>query len=345
MGFETYSARGKILVLRRFLEKSKPFTKDLVDNFYSCAACGYCKEMCPVEIDLPELFVDVRADLVEKGLGPLPPHVRFAQSIKENHNPYLELHGKRTSWLPEKLPQKVDMIFFAGCTNSFRTQSTALSTFRILKEAGVNFGVMSDEWCCGSPLLMTGQKEGARVTIEHNVEAIESSGAGTLITSCSGCYRMWKIGYEKISHKKLPFEVFHTSEYMQLLLDEKKLKPLKEINKKVTYHDPCHLGRHVGVFDPPRAVLESIPGIKLLEMERTRKLSWCCGAGAGVMSGIPDLAHFAAMERLNEAKETGAEIIVSACPFCELNLSRTAESASLKLPVVDVTELFAQSLG
>jgi len=308
-----------------------------------CAVCGYCKEMCPTEIDLPELFVNIRADLVKKGLGPLPAHLRITQGIKEKHNPYSEPHEKRTAWLPEKLPQKAEVIYFVGCTPSYRTQKTAESVFRLLKKANVNFTVMPEEGCCGSPLLMTGQLDAAKTAIEHNTALME--GAKTLITGCSGCYRMWKIGYEKVTGKKPPFEVFHVTEYLQFLLDEKKLKPTKEIRKRVTYHDPCHLGRHLGIFEPPRAILKSIPGVTLVEMERVKNLSRCCGAGAGVMTAFPDMARFAASERIKEAEAAGAEILASACPFCELNLSRTAEATGVKLQVTDITELLALSLG
>jgi heterodisulfide reductase subunit D len=342
-GFETYSARGKILNLKRLLERHEPLTKDVVENCYMCAVCGYCKEMCPTEIDLPELFVNIRADLVKKGLGPLPAHLRITQGIKEKHNPYSEPHEKRTAWLPEKLPQKAEVIYFVGCTPSYRTQKTAESVFRLLKKANVNFTVMPEEGCCGSPLLMTGQLDAAKTAIEHNTALME--GAKTLITGCSGCYRMWKIGYEKVTGKKPPFEVFHATEYLQFLLDEKKLKPTKEIRKKVTYHDPCHLGRHLGIFEPPRAILKSIPGVTLVEMERVKNLSMCCGAGAGVMTAFPDMARFAASERIKEAEAAGAEILASACPFCELNLSRTAEATGAKLQVTDITELLALSLG
>lgn len=362
-GFDSYYSLGKMEVVRGLTEGIiKTPTKTLLDVVYACTVCGACsincKESAGLGIEVGNtiyILEDLRAYMVDQGWGPLPSQAKFGESIQKNHNPYHEPHEKRFAWLSGKLPKHAEAIYFAGCTSSYRQQSIAQSTVQILKSLKLNFGVLGDEeWCCGSPLLRTGQRKLTSEIAKHNVDAVSDSGAKRLVTSCAGCYRTFKEDYPKLFDLKPDFEVIHTVELLHSLLKEGKLKFTKELDMTVTYHDPCHMGRHVSiylpelekakVYEPPREVLKAIPGIKLVEMLRNRDNAWCCGSGGGVKSAYPEFAVWTATERLKEVEATGVQNLVSSCPFCWRNLNDAIEASGKPIKMFDVTELVAQSL-
>ena len=188
-------------------------------------------------------------------------------------------------------------------------------------------------------LFWTGQIEIAKECANHNIEEIEKSGATILVTSCAGCYRMIKEIYRSKFGLEYNFEVLHAPEFLLSLVKDGTLPLENEISEKVTYHDPCHIGRHMGLYEPPRELLKNIPGIELIEMTRNRRNAWCCGAGAGVKSAFKDLALFAAHERLKEAQSTEAGILATSCPFCERNLRDAAKAYNADIKVADIIEL------
>jgi heterodisulfide reductase subunit D len=265
------------------------------------------------------------------------------QHIRDKGNIYNEPREKRFSWLRERPRAESGFVYFVGCTTAYRVPKMAESTHKILKAILYDFAVLPDEWCCGHPLLMTGQKKAALEVVHRNIAEIEAARARTLVTSCPGCAKMFKVEYPKLTGKRLPFEVMHITELMEKY--DSKLRFSERVSKKVTYHDPCHLGRGLGVFNPPRKILENIPGIELVEMERIGRGAACCGAGGGVMASFPAMAQHAAKARIREAVEFAtAQTIVSACPFCYVNLSRTAEATRSPVEVKDVTEIAAEAL-
>lgn len=234
------------------------------------------------------------------------------------------------------------IVYFAGCMATYREQNIAKTTIALLKKLNVNFTMLgSEEWCCGSVMLRSGNSEVAQKMIEHNVKAIKDLGADTVVTSCAGCYRTLKQDYPKYIDD-LGFEVLHTPEFLLKYIEGGKIEftampePLK-----VTYHDPCHLGRHMNIYDHPRQVLQAIPNLELVEMIRSRENARCCGSGGGVASAYKSLANDMADTRLKDALETGANILTSACPFCTYALKSAAERAKVtgKLRVIDFSEL------
>lgn len=239
-----------------------------------------------------------------------------------------------------------DIIYYTGCMAAYRTQDIAKTTIQLLKKAGVKFKLLGgEEWCCGSVLLRTGNIPVARKMMEHNIEAFKNSGAKTIITSCSGCYRTIKKDYPKLADEKFDFEILQTSELLKRLIDDGKLnfKPANPNGTtKVTYHDPCHLGRHMSVYDTPREVLQAIPAIELVEMARTRENARCCGFGGGVASASKELAQKMSDTRLKEALDTDAQILTSACPFCTFSLREAAARNNADINVIDLTEVVAQ---
>ena len=218
------------------------------------------------------------------------------------------------------------MLYFRGCTAREKQPSIQDATEKLLNLAGVDYHILEDESCCGSVLLRTGFLKDAEELIKKNSEVFKDE---TVLTSCAGCYKTLKEDYENI-------DVMHVSQLLRQLIAEGKL----EFSKKdfnVTYHDSCHLGRHMEIFDDPRSVIESVADI--VEMENNRENSLCCGAGGGVKSAYPEIADELAKSRIGQAKDTGCEILITACPFCKLNLEND------DLEVLDLTEFLVKYGG
>lgn len=339
--FDAYYSGGRMEIARGLLDKSlKIPTEKLLEIMYSCTTCGNCQDRCYYNRELRpvEVFEAVRELLVEEEIGPLPEHIKFINSIKIKHNPYNEKHEKRLDWLQNKRSiKKSKILYFVGCTSSYRTQEIARATVKLLENSNVDILIANDEWCCGSPLFRIGAVELGEEVMKHNIELIKNLNVNKVIFSCAGCYRAFKEDYP--AHGiELDFEIQHISEFISDLIKNNKIK-LNDLELTVTYHDPCHLGRHAGVYQAPRDVITSIPKIELKEMYRNRYNAWCCGAGGGVKSGFKDLALETAKERIEEAKKTGAKIIVSACPFCKLNLKDCVNALDEDIEVMDLTEL------
>ena len=211
------------------------------------------------------------------------------------------------------------MLYFRGCTAREKQPSIQDATEKLLNLAGVDYHILEDESCCGSVLLRTGFLKDAEELIKKNSEVFKDE---TVLTSCAGCYKTLKEDYENI-------DVMHVSQLLRQLIAEGKLDFSKN-DFNVTYHDSCHLGRHMEIFDDPRSVIESVADI--VEMENNRENSLCCGAGGGVKSAYPEIADELAKSRIGQAKDTGCEILITACPFCKLNLEND------DLDVLDLTE-------
>jgi heterodisulfide reductase subunit D len=230
----------------------------------------------------------------------------------------------RTDWATRaRFPASAYTVLFVGCTMSYELLPLARRTVKILDSAKMDFTILgTDEWCCGHPLLLTGQEEEFRRVAQHNLEAVERRGAGRLVTGCPGCYRAFKRSYPRMGMKP-PFEVMHISELISELLDSGRLKLGRHDgpSREMVYHDPCLLGRLGGVTEAPRKVLESLPGgKKVLEFENNRDNSICCGGG-GVLRAIEEaMCADIASKKVREAIELGAGTIVSSCPSCRINL-------------------------
>ncbi|MHA1606346.1 MAG: (Fe-S)-binding protein [Candidatus Freyarchaeota archaeon] len=345
--FESYYLGGKNLLLWGLSTGKLKWSESLAEIFFHCTLCGNCVQQCQIpEIHhyALEWLQAVREEAVKNGYG-MPKHLQFGRYVEEKHNPYGEPHEERVSWLKnEKLPEKAEVVYFVGCTSSYRRRNIAEATWAILKAANVDVTIASDEWCCGSPLVWTGQADIARKCAEHNINEIEKTGAEKVVTSCAGCYRMLKEVYREKFKLDYGFEVIHSPAYALELIEEGLIKLNGGEPLKVTYHDPCHIGRHMGVYEEPRRLIEKIPGVELVEMPRNRWNAWCCGAGAGVRSAFPELSSFAANERIREAEGTEAQMLTSACPFCNRNLDDAAKASGSRLKVVDLMELLASRL-
>jgi len=243
-----------------------------------------------------------------------------------------------------KFPKKAPTLYFVGCTTAYRRPEIARATLKILKKAKVDFTVMNDEICCGSVFFRAGLTDFAIELAKSNLENIRKTGADTVITSCAGCYRMIKLDYPTLLGP-INFKVLHTVELLSNLIKSGDIKFETKDKLKVSYHDPCHLGRHCGIYEEPRKTLEKIPNTEIVEMEWAKDKSYCCGAGAGLKALAEDLAVSIARKRLDDAVGRGAEVIVSACPFCKHNLLDSARKYNVKIEVKDIAEIVAERIA
>ncbi len=349
LGFDSYTGRGRLLAIRHVYEDLLKLTKENVHYFYTCTLCGNCREVCIARmgkgVDVPAVVEAFRRDLYENQLF-VDGVAELVQSVKENRNPYFEKHEERLSWLKgieAPIGESAEYIYFVGCTSSYRTQKIARATVELFNKIGLNYTLLKDEWCCGSTLLRVGAFKEVDELVEHNLQAFKDAGAKYIVTSCAGCYRTFKLDYPKIAGE-LGVEILHITELLAKLLKEGKIS-FKEIGSlKLTYHDPCHLGRHAGVYDAPREVIRAIPGVELIEMQRAKSYSFCCGYGGGVRKNDPELALKLAKNRVQEALQLGVDTLVTACPFCVRGLSDGASELQAQVKVLDLVELAAQAV-
>jgi len=242
--------------------------------------------------------------------------------------------------------EEVEILYYPGCTAAYDPliQPVAGWVTEILDTAGVDFGILGkNEVCCGSTVLRVGDKENFRKIRAKNLESLNTTTAKVIVTACAGCFSTLTHEYADA----LNAEVKHVVEFVDELIQEGKLTFTKSLDMEVTYHDPCHVGRYCDIFDPPRRILEALPGVTLKEMERIREWSFCCGAGGGCRTAFPeDIAGFAAVKRLEEAFDTGTRKLVTACPFCEQNLGENAKKTydRFGIEVKDIMELVYQAL-
>jgi Fe-S oxidoreductase len=302
---------------------------------------------------------------------------KLVAGLKKSNSLVAGLPSKRADWaegldVKNFTREKVDVILHVGCQTSFNPElrKLARSTVKILRKAGVNFGIGgTEELCCGGRAYQMGYEKVFLAQAKKNMAGIKKAGARVLVTGCADCYNAFKVLYDKYKIRG-NLIVMHISEYCAQLIAAGKLKPSRKVNLNVTYHDPCRLGRlgepwvhwqgskvpgdrfvfdppktyrrgTNGIYEAPRDVLKSIPGITISEMVRIKEYAWCCGAGGGVSESNPEFALWTAGQRLNEALATGAEALVTACPWCEKTFRAAQADKPAGLKIYDLVELLA----
>jgi Fe-S oxidoreductase len=372
--FEAYSGQGLINVAQELLEGRLEYDDDLIRHIYSCTTCGACDVNCKSvrDMEVIDTILALRAKCVEDGRGPLPEHQRSAGLIADTHNLFGKAHKQRLDWLPEgtRLSVGSGVAYFVGCSAAYAYPDIARNTAKILEAGGISFRLMNaEEYCCGAPLWRTGQIAEATRLVEHNLQVLKQLQIKTLVVSCAECYGAFKGLYPRLG--EFDFEVLHISEVIAKLLLKGSLKFTKRMPLKATYHDPCLLGRlselyvswkgeirafglHVppkkfrrgthGVYAAPREILKAIPGMDLVEMPRSSENAFCCGGGGGVAEAFPDLSLWIAGQRLREARSTGAEAVISACPFCESSFKKSLANNQSPMRYYDLTELVAANI-
>lgn len=376
--FHAYSGSGKMIMGLSMLDERSKLNETISNIIYQCQLCGACDTACKVyrdDIDLTEVLLELRAKCVEAG-ELIIEHMAVIDALKTEGNTLGEPKGKRGDWADGLKVKNIsnntcEVLFHAGCRSSYDPdlRDTMRGHVELLLSSGIDVGIAgAEESCCGGRAYELGYRGEARNYAEDMLSRVKSSGISTLVTSCADCYAHFQYLYPRMG-MKLPVDVMHISQYLEKLIAEGRLNLRHEIPLLVTYHDPCHLGRmgepflsdwsgdkllrpmrmkragRMGIYDSPRKVLSSIPGLELVEMERIREYSWCCGAGGGVLEAFPDLAEWTAQERISEALATGAEALVTTCPWCERIFRDTLAKTNVPLPVYDLTDLVLKSAG
>ncbi len=319
-------ARGKVILAYGLARGEIEPDDSVVKRIYQCTTCKDCERRCPSDIKVIEIVKAVRRDLVEAG-HMLPAHTKIVDNIERTGNPYGET--KTTDFdVPVK---EAEIGYFIGCTSRYRTTEVATHTISILNKLGVDFTLV-DEVCCGSTLHRIGQgKKEILELMRANLDAVKRLGIKRLLFTCAGCLHMFKEEYVK--HFEYDFEVEHVVQY--LARQNLKLRPLR---KRVTYHDPCHIGRHMKIYEEPRSLLKSIPEAEFVEMKENRDQARCCGGGGGVRAADPEASQRIASRRILSASEV-ADILVTSCPFCAGTLRFGNELVKVDIEVKDITEL------
>lgn len=339
--FESFGARGRIAIARALLEGELDYDETLIPRVFACTECRACAEHCFKYIDTVKVYARMREDLAARGL--LPSEFKAAvEGLEDTHNLYGKPHAQRLSWLKDRsrADQPAPIAFFAGCTPSYVRRSLAEDTYSMLDAAGLDFTVLSDEWCCGHPFLAAGQTERAAEVMRHNVQSLQGLGVEQVVFECPGCMRAFREDIPAVLGEPLPFKVVHITEALARLVEEGRLQfSVYQSGAVVTYHDPCTLGRGLGIYGAPRTIINAMPGMRLQEMPRHGRDGYCCGAGSFVRYDYPDLTDRTGTERFREVEATGAHAVLTACPACVTQLQNIRAQLGSPVQVMDLISL------
>jgi len=317
------------------------------EEIWRCTTCGSCPQRCPRGVKQIESGVSLRRIATENGIFPTPvrPIRGISASLVAEGNPLNEERKNRANWAEglsvKTFTEGMEVLYFPGCYLSYdpRLKKVARATADILNRAGIDFGILGPrENCCGESIRKTGDEELFKRLAKENIKTFIDNGVKKILVSSPHCYHTFKNEYPEF---KVNFEVVHISQYLLELINEGRLEFTTEYGKKVTYHDPCYLGRHNGIYDEPREVLKKAPGLELIEMADLRQDSLCCGGGGGrIWMETPKGQRFSDL-RLEQAIGVGAEVLVTACPYCITNFedSRLNREDSDVIEIKDITEI------
>ncbi|MDY6792343.1 MAG: (Fe-S)-binding protein [Thermodesulfobacteriota bacterium] len=322
------------------------------EEIWRCTSCGRCPQRCPRGVDQIAIGVSARRIATEFGVFPDPvrPIRAVSASLTGEGNPLNEERKKRADWTEglgvKTFTEEMEILYFPGCYPSYdpRIKKVAVATANILKRAGVDFGILgSKENCCGESIRKTGNEELFKTLARENIKTFVENGVTKILVSSPHCYHTFKNEYAEF---KVNFEVVHISQFLSELVSEGRLELNQECGKAVTYHDPCYLGRHNGIYDEPRETLNRIPGLELIEMPDSLEDSLCCGGGGGrIWMETPRGERFSDL-RVEQAIDVGAEVLVTCCPYCIANFedSRLTLDVTEKIEIKDITEMIQESI-
>jgi len=352
---ESRNARGRNILAFNLMTGEIGPSKELANSFYTCTTCNACTYFCPAHIKVDQIIQKGREKLFASGFAP-EPVMALRDSILNTDNVYAATREDRIAIYPPSIKKKVEAgevkkkantLLFMGCVSSYLDMKIVPSFFKIMDAAGVDYTMLGkNEICCGFPLHLMGDQEKFEQNARNLIDLIKATGAKELVTPCAGCYKTFRKYYPEAG--ELGVNLFHSVQYIQKLIEEKKIQLGGDIDKKITYHDPCDLGRTFEIFDEPREILKAIPDIDFVEMNRNRLMARCCGGGGSVIALEPELAVNMAAVRVKDAVEVDAEIIVSGCSACKDNLRKGLKTIPKderpKIKVMDITEIVANSI-
>lgn len=319
------------------------------EEWWLCTTCNLCMSRCPRDVGITDVMRAVRIIMMEYRMAPTSLRNVMA-SLGSVGNPMGESRNKRADWakgLDIKLFIKgTDLLYFPCCTPAYdpNMSDMARATASILQKTGANFGILGvKESCCGESTRKAGNQSLFEHLAKSNIDAFIDNGVTEIVVSSPHCYTTFKDEYPKLGGN---FKVIHFTQYLARLIDEGKVKFLKELNKRVVYHDPCYLGRHNGIYDEPRDILKSIPGLELVEFPDSRENSLCCGGGGGRIWMETKKGERFSDLKVKQAIELGADILATACPYCIVNFKDSLLTAgkSEGLEVRDISELVQEAI-
>ncbi|HHU77129.1 MAG TPA: (Fe-S)-binding protein [Firmicutes bacterium] len=337
--------------MRKLIRESTfGITEIELEETWRCTTCGKCVDNCPREVRQIDDVVALRRMATGYGVSNelLKPVRSATASLSAEGNPFVQDRDKRADWAKEPgvqlFTEEMDILYFPGCLPSYdiRLKQLALATATILNKAGVNFGILGvEENCCGESIRKVGNEDLFKRLAKDNIKTFIEKGVKRILVNSPHCYHTFKNEYPEFN---VHFEIVHITQYLCELIKEGRLEISKEFAKKVTYHDPCYLGRHNNIYDEPRELLKEIPGLELIEMLETRENSLCCGMGGGRIWIDTDMEERFSNIRIEEAVSLGAEILVTACPYCIVGLeeSRLGLGYEDVIQVKDITEILQE---
>jgi heterodisulfide reductase subunit D len=358
---EGINPRGKIQAMKKFIRAQyglwakilgpKKLDEESIKKFsemvYRCTLCGECGIDCPVSIDSKDLWLGLREVLIEMGHYPEGTDILKKNVLTEYNITWQPKEG-RAEWLDalDDLPEhkyqkdKAEVVYFVGCVSSYypMVHKIPQSLVKILDKAKVDFTLLGgSEWCCGFPLIAAGMKKETEGLIQHNIEKVKETGAHSVVFACPSCYHTWHEAYET------DFHLFHATQYLLKMIKEGKIQ-FKEEKIKVTYHDPCDLGRASGVYQAPRDILQAMPGVEFIEMADNREHCKCCGGGGNLEMVDPELSAALAKEKIKQIQATGADWVVTACQQCIRTIMTTSRRTKIPVKALYITELILRQM-
>jgi heterodisulfide reductase subunit D len=354
--------RGRLLMTRELILPSKKrpeIPQDYINSIYQCNTCGRCKVDCSVDIKSPELWLELRNELTKNGHE--PEGIRgLVKLLQQTHNIAGKPNNSREDWTKKLKAHPLlddkssldykkdiqDIAYFTGCVTALypMVHDIAISFVNILNMAHINCITLGgEEWCCGYPLLAAGHPDIALEFMEHNIAQIKKLGVSSVALTCPGCYQMWNYVYPRLSGKNIPFDILHSTQLLEKLIKHNKIK-LGKLDNKVTYHDPCDIGRNSHLYNEPRYIISQIPSLNFVELRDSKEYCSCCGAGGDVMVSNPELARKISYSKVKEIVDTGANVLVTACPSCIRLISMARQEEKAQFNIWDITQLVWKSV-
>jgi Fe-S oxidoreductase/FAD/FMN-containing dehydrogenase len=354
-GWESQSPRGKWFWLRKYLEGKVKWNQFMVDTMLVCTTCEFCNLRCSAALPIEPAWMKLRGKLVhEDKKMTFPAFEMMSAALQAEGNIWAGYRKDRTEWFPEDLWSKhgpdvqSKNVYFAGCTASYVEHDIGAAAVTLLDSAGVDFSYLGNvENCCGTPMLVAGKWDVFAEVIKKNIDAVKASGADTVITSCPACDMMWRHTYKEWAEKlgvDFDIQTKHYSEVIAEKIRSGEFKYTHSVDKKVTWHDSCHIGRVSGVYDEPREVIKAIPGIEFEEMAHNKQEGHCCGSVLTLIKE-PPVAHEIGKSRLEEASEIHADSVLALCPCCEFQLRVSKDKKNLSVDIQDLAAFACKGLG
>jgi len=338
---ETWNARGRMMAVQLLREGRVPLDEKVLERIYTCALCKSCEEICPGLVKVTDIVRDLRRQLVEAKRGPLPEHLKLYENITETKNVLaLKSRPRELQEAIDKLPQTADTVLFMGCVAQYVYPRHLTTLFKILEKTETDFAVLKDEVCCGSYLAELGLVKEAEEVLAKTAKILREQDVKRIVTLCPMCYNTFRNDLPRL--KVTPkIEVQHSTQLLEEALTSGVIKTSRPVKMRLTYKDPCHLGRYAEVYDAPRNILRMIEGVELIELERTREFSRCCGGTIRVP--YSELRNDLCRSFFDDVPKSKVEGVVTSCPTCFHNLYSTAPY-EIK-GVFDIHEILGYAMG